>query len=165
MRLILARMPALDAALIRFDGWWSNLSRRERILLGVLGALLAGVVLVYGVVKPIQAARAQALAEIRTYETLSARIRAAGTLTPASGPRRQGAPASVVSAAATSFGLVATTEPIPGGVRATIADGSYESVMAWLADLGASSSLGARRVAIQRRPAPGRVSATVDFGG
>lgn len=164
MRLILARMPALDAALIRFDAWWGNLSRRERLMFGVLGALLAGVVLVYGVVKPIQAARAQALADIRTYETLNARIRAAGTLAPASAPRRQGTPAAVVTSAATGFGLVADAQPVPGGIRATVADGSYESVMTWLADLGTTSSLRVRRVSIQRRPAPSRVSATVDFG-
>jgi general secretion pathway protein M len=35
--------------------------------------------------------------------------------------------------------------------------------MAWLADLSASSDLRAQRVSIQRRPSPGRVSASVDF--
>jgi general secretion pathway protein M len=164
MRLILARMPALDAALIRFDAWWSALSRRERVLLGVLAALLAAVVLVYGVIKPIQSARAAALQDIRTYETLNARIRAAGTLTPAQTTRRQGTPAEIVTGSATGFGLVATPEPLAGGVRATIADATYESVLSWLADLSTTSTLRVRRVAIQRRPTAGRVSAVVDFG-
>jgi general secretion pathway protein M len=164
MRLVIARMPALDAALIRFDNWWSGLSRRERLLVGVLGTLLALAVLVYGVVKPLQAARAEALSDIRTYETLNARIRAAGTLTAARVPRRQGPPAQVASSSATSFGLVVAPEAIPGGVRVTVADASYDSLMAWLADLSATSDLRVRRLSIQRRPGPGRVSASVDLG-
>lgn len=164
MRLILARMPTLDAALIRFDGWWSNLSRRERLMLGVLATLLAAVVLVFGVVKPLQSARASALQDIRTYETLTARIRAAGTLSANQPQRRQGTPADVITGSAPSFGLTATVGPLPDGNRATIADGTYDSVLAWLADLSATSSLRIRRVDIQRRAEPGRVSAIVDFG-
>jgi general secretion pathway protein M len=45
-----------------------------------------------------------------------------------------------------------------------IADVSYDTLMAWLADLGASSDLRVKRLSIQRRPAAGRVSASVDFG-
>lgn len=164
MKVLISRMPALDAALIRFDSWWSGLSRREQWLVGGLGGLLALVVLVYGVIKPLQAARADAIADIRTYETLTARIRAAGTLTTAQPARRQGPPAQVASSAATTFGLVAAPEAIPGGVRVTLADASYDSLMAWLADLGASSDLRVRRISIQQRPTPGRVSASVDFG-
>ena len=164
MRFVIARLPALDSALIRFDNWWSGLSRRERVLVSVLGGLLAFAVLVYGVVKPLQAARADSLADIRTYETLSARIRAAGTLTAARPARRQGAPAQIVSSSATSFGLTAAPEVIPGGVRVVIADASYDTLVAWLADLAGSSDLRVKRLSMQRRPTTGRVSASVDFG-
>jgi len=164
MRFVIARLPALDSALIRFDNWWSGLSRRERVLVSVLGGLLAFAVLVYGVVKPLQAARADSLADIRTYETLSARIRAAGTLTTARPARRQGAPAQIVSSSATSFGLTAAPEVIPGGVRVVIADASYDTLVAWLADLAGSSDLRVKRLSMQRRPTTGRVSASVDFG-
>ncbi|MEI9928412.1 MAG: type II secretion system protein GspM [Sphingomonas sp.] len=164
MRILhITRPSGLDATFARFDGWWRARSRREQVLLAVMAALLAGVVLVYGVVKPLQAMRAQAISDIITYETLDARIRAAGALAPGSAPARSGPPASVVTSAAASAGLTARTAPLPGGVRATIADGSYDSVMAWLADVGGTSGLTIRRVALQRRGAPGRVSATVDF--
>lgn len=164
MKVILTRVPALEAALIRFDGWWGGLSRRERALVGTMTALLAGVILVFGVIKPLQSARAAAIADIRTYETLNARILAAGTLGRSSAPRRQGPPLQVASASATALGLAVTPEAIPGGVRVTVADASYDTLMAWLADLSATSDLRARRVTIQRRPAAGHVSATVDFG-
>ncbi len=164
MRIVIARVPALDAALIRFDSWWGGLSRREQVMVAGLGVLLGAAILVFGVIKPLQAARADALADIRTYETLSARVRAAGTLTATRAPRRQGPPAQVVSSAATSFGLAVAPETIPGGVRVTIADASYDSLLAWLADISGSSDLRVRRLSIQRRPSPGRVSASVDFG-
>jgi general secretion pathway protein M len=164
MRLIITRMPALDAALIRFDAWWSGLTRREQMLVSVLGTLLALTVLVYGVVKPLQAARAQALADIRTYETLDARIRAAGALAPVRTPRRQGPPAQVIAGSAATFGLVVAPEATPAGARVSIDDASYETLMAWLADLSASSDLRVRRLSIERRAAAGRVSATLDFG-
>jgi general secretion pathway protein M len=132
-------------------------------MFGGLALLLAAVLLVYGVVKPLQSARAEALSDIRTYETLNARIRAAGTLGVPAAPRRQGPPAQVASSSATSFGLVVMPEAIPSGVRVTIADGTYDSLMAWLADLSATSDLRVRTVDIQRRPTPGRISASVEF--
>lgn len=163
MRLIITRMPALDAALIRFDAWWGGLSHRERVLLSVLGTLLALAVLVYGVIKPLQSARAEAISDIRTYETLSARVRAAGTLNATPVARRTGAPADVATSSATGFGLTATPQAVPGGVRVTLADASYDSLLAWLADLSATSDLRVRNLSVQRRPAAGRVSATVDL--
>ena len=166
MKIIrITRPPALEGAIARFDGWWGARSRREQLLLAVMAVLLGGVVMVYGVVKPIQAARAQAVADIFTYETLSARIRAAGSLTPGRAPQRTGSPDAIVTGAAVAAGLTANAQPIPGGVRATVADGTYEAVLAWLADIGSTSRLAVRRVSIQRRPQPGRVSATVDFAG
>lgn len=165
MRVILTRMPALEAALLRFDLWWNGLSRRERILVGTMATLLGAVILIYGVIKPLQSARAAAIADIRTYETLTARIRAAGTLITTPVQRRQGPPAQVATTAAGTFGLTITPEATPGGIRVTIADASYDSLMGWLADLSATSDLRVRSAAIQRRDAPGRVSAVVEFAG
>lgn len=165
MKVRIIRISALESTIARFDSWWDARAPRERTLLAVLGVLIGGIVLVYGVIFPLQNARAVAFADIRTYETLNARIRAAGTLTPQrpGAAPRTGDPQSVINGAGTQFGVVATVTPIPGGVRATVADASYDGVVSWLADLGASN-LTVRRVDIARRPAPGRVSATVDFG-
>lgn len=163
LRIVRIRSSGLDAALARFDAWWALRSPRERTMLTVLAVLLAGVVLVYGVIKPLQSARAQAVADIRTYETLSARIRAAGTLSAAPARQRAGPPAQQVRESAAALGLAVTAEEVAGGVRATLAEGNYDSVMAWLADTGATTRLRVTRVSLQRRPAAGRVAATVDF--
>jgi general secretion pathway protein M len=167
MRVIrIVELPALEAARVRLVTWWSGLSPRERILVGTLGALLALVVLVYGVVKPLQAARADAVADIRTYETLNARIRAAGSLgAPAGPPPRTGTPETIVATSAQGFALQPAVQPVPSGVRATFTDASYDAVVNWMTDLARTSSLTATRVELRRGSAAGRVNAVVELRG
>jgi general secretion pathway protein M len=133
-------------------------------MLAGLAAFLTVIVLVYGVVKPIQGARASALADIRTYETLNARIRAAGSLSSVKPQRRTGAPEAIATQSAGAFGVALTTAPIVGGVRANVADTSYDSLVHWLADVTTTSDLRIRSVTLQRLGAPGHVSATVELG-
>ena len=109
-------------------------------------------------------ARAAALADIRTYETLNARVLAAGTLTTAKAPRRQGAPATVAQQSATALGLTIAAQPADGGLRVTLTDAQYDTVLAWLADLAGTSDLRVRGIALTRGTQPGRVSGTVDLG-
>lgn len=156
------RDSRLDAAIARFEGWWQTLSQRERMLMTVLALLLAGAALVFGVVRPIQAARAEARADIRTYETLSARIRAAGTLQPRAA-LRTGSPVEIVQASAQAQALAVSVEAAGGGVRATVSEGRYDSVVNWIADVARTSSLGVTDARIVRRPAPGMVEAVVAF--
>jgi general secretion pathway protein M len=149
----------------RFRGWWNTLTQRERVLVGTLGVLLALFILVYGIVKPLQAARAAALADIRTYETLSARIRAAPALGPSGPPPRTGAADVIVTSSASSSGVAAQVQPIPGGARATVATASYDAVLGWLADLARTSTLSVTRVDLRPTGTPGQVSATIEFRG
>lgn len=163
--LRIVRTPALESAIARFDGWWNARSSRERVMLGVLAALFAILILVFGVIGPLQRARASALADIRTYETINARLRAAGPLGgPRSGPARSGPPAQVLSVSAAGFGLSPRVEEMPGGVRAVLTDAPYDSVIAWLGDLGATAKLRVRRVSLQRGASAGHVNATIGFG-
>ena len=116
--------------IVRTIDWWSGLTTRERVLVGTLGALLTLAVLVFGVIKPLQASRAQSLADIRTYETLNARINATDTLgAPAGPPPRTGAPLDILTQSAQSFGLQVQVEATPTGLRATVADAPYDAVV------------------------------------
>lgn len=164
---MIVRLPGrsrLEAGLARFDSWWSNLSQRERKLVGSLAVLLVLLVAVYGVVKPIQAARADARADIRQFETLNARIRAAGTLPPVQ-PLAAGPPDAAIAAAAGRAGLTVQTVPmVTGGYRVTVADGAYDGVIRWIDEVARTTTLGIRQVSIVRGTAPGHVSATVEFG-
>lgn len=150
--------------IVRTTDWWSGLSPRERILVGTLGTMLAIAILIYGIIQPLQASRAQSIADIRTYETLNARINAADSLGPPTGPPpRTGAPGDILTQSAQGFGLQVQVEATPGGVRATVPDAAYDSVVNWMADVARTSSLTATRVDLQKRGAPGRVFAQVEY--
>jgi len=151
---------------IRLRTWWDGLTPRERVLVGTLGVLLTLAVLVYGIVKPLQASRAASLADIRTYETLSARVNAAPALgAPAGPPPRTGSPADILTQSAATLGLQLAVEATPEGVRATIADAPYDVVVNWMADVARTSALTATRVDLRKGAGVGRVSAQVDYRG
>ncbi len=159
------RVSALESYRLRLETWWAGLSVRERWLVGTLGVILGVLVLVFGVVKPLQAARAEALADIRTYETLAARVRAAGVLTPkgAKPQLRAGAPADAAGAAAQEAGLAVTFAPGANGLTAQVAEAPYEGVVGWIADVERTTVLRVQRVDLLKGSAPGRVNATVTF--
>jgi general secretion pathway protein M len=157
------RLSAIEAWLLRAELWWSGLTRRERWLVGTLGGLLAALILIFGIIKPLQAARAEALADIRTYETLTARVRAAGVLVPASArpAMRAEPPLEAVQGIAREAGLTANVTP---DLTATVAEAPYEAVVGWIANVERTTPLRARRVELRRGGGPGRVLATVVFG-
>lgn len=163
--LRITRSPTLDAWGTRLAGWWSGLSVRERWMVGLLGVILGLLFLVFAVVQPLQAARADALADIRTYETLTARVRAAGTLVPkGSQPQRSGSPAEAAQAAAGEAGIVTNIAQGDAGLTAQIADAPYEGVVGWIANVERTTPLRARKVELRKGAAAGRVSASVEFG-
>lgn len=163
--LRITRSPALDAWGAEIGTWWNGLSPRERWMVGTLGAIVAALALVFVVVKPLQAAKADALADIRTYETLTARVRAAGTLVPKGSQPQQrgGSPAEAAQAAAGEAGIVANIAQSGAGLTAQIADAPYEGVVGWIANVERTTPLRARKVELRKGGAPGRVSASVDF--
>lgn len=156
------RLSALEAWWLRVELWWGGLTLRERWLVGTLGGLLAALILIFGIVKPLQAARAEALADIRTYETLTARVRAAGVLVPASArpALRAEPPLEAIQAIAREAGLTASVAP---DLTATVADAPYEAVIGWIANVERTTPLRARRVDLRKGGAPGRVVASVVF--
>ena len=163
--LRITRSPTLDAWGAKFGQWWAGLSTRERWMVGTLGGIVGVLVLVFGVVQPLQAARAEALADIRTYETLTARVRASGGLVPqGSQPQqRSGAPVEAAQAAAGEAGVTATIAAGGAGVTAQVAEAPYEAVVGWIANVERTTPLRARRVELRKGGAAGRVSASVEF--
>lgn len=152
--------PTFEPARQKAIALWQARSRREQILLGGLGAILALYVLVAVVILPIQRARAQALSDIRTYEALNTRLRAAGSLGqgPAQ-PQANGSPAAILSTSAARFGVVPVVNDAGDGIRVTVADAPYEAVIRWIADVEQTSRLRFVRMRIDRRPSSGFVSA------
>lgn len=142
------------------SGWWRARARRERLLLAILGGVALVVQIAMLVVRPLRAARAAALADIRTYATVGARLRAAGPA-PAATPRA-GDLAAIVRASAARFAVpvrAATSEG--GGVRVRAPGVAYEALVRWLADLDRTDGVRAAQLSLVKAAAPGDVDATL----
>ena len=151
------RVP-VEPYLARGRSWWDARSERERRLLAALAGLAAMTLLVLLVIRPMQLARARALSDIRTYETLNGRLRGAGALV---GRRTAGGPLpTVVTGSAATAGLtIQRLEPEGGQTRVVIENAPYDAIVSWLSVLENSDGVHIAEVKLERRPTPGIVGA------
>ena len=144
----------------RGRSWWDARPEREQRLLAILGAIAAIALLIVLVVRPLQAARARALADIRTYETLSAGLRAAGPDIGRRAALGRGSLSTAVTGSAATAGLtIQRLEPEGGRTRVVIENASYDSIVAWLSELERSGGVRIAEVKLDRRPTAGMVGA------
>lgn len=146
-RLSLLQSPALSSA----QTWFEARSRREQLLLGVLGALALATVLWFGVFGPLFSVRAEAKARIAAYEALKTRLKSG--VTPGQ-PVATGDLTAVINTTAASAALTLTTAD-QGAV--TLREARYESVIAWLAGLEASG-VTIQSLSMTPGSAPGQVN-------
>lgn len=144
--------------------WWQARSPREQILLGILALLALAALLLIAVVRPLEAARARAAADIRTYDMLAMRLRAAGPGL-AVGMHR-GPPAQIVAQIAAASGLtVQRVEPENGKLRVVFADAPFEAVLRWVSDVERTSTLRIGEAQIERSAQGNGVSAQFLLAG
>jgi general secretion pathway protein M len=148
----------------RGTGWWSERSLREQVLLGTLAALAMAALLLIAVVRPLEAERARAAADIRTYDMLAMRLKAAGPgLT---GAARKGPPAAIVSQIAAASGLtVQRVEPEGGRLRVVFADAPFDNVLRFVAEVERTSPLRVSESQIERSSLGTGVSAQFLLAG
>ncbi len=152
--------PTFGSAWQKTLAFWQARSSREQWLLGLFAGLLAIWLLSVTVILPVQRARATAVADIRTYEALTSRLRNAGTLgTPASQVPTSGPPNVILSNTGSQFGIVPVISSDPSGLRVTVSDAPYDSLIRWIAAIEQDSSIRVTRIRLIRRPASGFVSA------
>lgn len=152
--------PTAEPARQKAIAWWAGRSLREQWLFGVLGAVAALWLIVTLAVQPMLTARAQALNDIRTYESLNARLRTAGPLGAAPAQvQLSGSPATILSTAGAQYGLVPVVTGEGAALHVAVADAPYESVLRWIAAFEGSSSLRVTKLRLDRRPTSGFVSA------
>lgn len=131
--------------------WWSGRSQREQVMLGVLAVLGILALLLVAVVRPLEAARVRAAADIRTYDMLTMRLRAAGPV--AGAPARRGPPAAIVAASAGAAGvLVERVQPESGRLTVALGNAPFDKVLRFVADLEQTSSLRIAEANIQAGP-------------
>ena len=145
-----------------------TLTQRERTLVSLA---LAGVILAASfqfIWLPVQAKRAALSAEIAGYAQIIDRIAALGPETPvlqtAAGPAT---PLSTrVTQSAEVAGLVLRRlEPEGDMLRVTLDDVAFANVILWLSDLEATHAVIVAGIEVDRRPAPGIVSARLLLRG
>ena len=146
----------LDAA----TDWYAGRSRREQILLAVLGGFLTVAVLWLLILQPLLDARATAIGRIAAYENVMVRVRTAGpvgaTAAGLSGPLETAIPAQ-----AATFGIIpASVTPDGDAATVTLSEARYDSVVPWLAGLEASGAT-LSSVRIDRGSQPGVVNVSV----
>jgi len=139
--------------------WWDDRSLREQILLGVLFTLAMLALLLFAVVRPLETTRARAAADIRTYEMLDQRLRAASR-DPITAQAR-GAPTEIIAQSAGIAGLtIQQIAPENSRTRVVFADTSFENVLRWVAALEQSSRLRVTDAKIARSTTGAGVSAS-----
>jgi general secretion pathway protein M len=144
--------------------WWQARSSREQILLGLLALLALAALLLVAVVRPLEAARARAAADIRTYDMLAMRLRATGPGL-AVGMHR-GPAAQIVSQTAAANGLtVQRVEPENGRLRVVFADAPFEAVLRWVSEVERTSALRISEAQIERSAQGNGVSAQFLLAG
>ena len=148
--------PALDAA----TTWYAGRSRREQILLAVLGGFLTVAVLWLLILQPLLDARAAAIGRIAAYETVMVRVRTAGQVGPTTAAL-SGPLATAIPAQAATFGIIpASVTPDGDAATVTVTEARYDSVIPWLAGLEASGAT-LSSVRIDRGSQPGAVNVSV----
>ena len=138
--------------------WWTDRSRRERWLLGLVAAVALTVVCDRLVWRPLTAA----LAEIARDDRIAAQLQAAGPDVARIAAARAGSLASVVTERAAKAGLtVARIEAQGGNVAVTLDGVGFDALVDWLAALDTQAGIGVVDLKVDRRPDPGVVTAQV----
>lgn len=141
--------------------WFARLTLRERVMIVAVVPLAALLALFQFAWVPLQDARAARLAEISAY-----RLVTAAAVRRATNPEPEAAPALVdpiaarVTQAADSAGLqLRRLEPEGTGLRVTLDDVQFSDLMLWLADMETTFAVRVAALEVDRRTAPGVVSA------
>lgn len=154
--------PRVEAWQVRTTAWYRDRSRREQVLIAGAAILAALVLVVAVVVRPLQSARASAIRDIQTYDTLLARVRAAGPRLEAGRGELSGSPTAIATASADRFGLsIRSMEPQGAGLLVNFDAVRFDAVVQWIALVEHDSRLHVGTAKFDRMPAPGLVSAQI----
>ena len=144
-------------------GWFTNLSLRERVMIAGAAPLVVLLIAWQFVWQPLQTHRAALAEEIAAYRliTQAALVRAADPA-PALAPLPVVPIATRVTQSADSAGLqLRRLAPESDGLRVTLEDAGFAAMVLWIADLEVAQRVRVAAIEVDRRPAPGVVSARI----
>ncbi|HEY2686205.1 MAG TPA: type II secretion system protein M [Steroidobacteraceae bacterium] len=154
----------------KLQQWYEGLQPRERRMVSIGGVLLALIVLVVGILMPLQSAVSGANQRNKAKRDDLAWIRSNVPEIRASGAQMvldTGEPPVVlVDRTARAVGLTDAlrgTQPSGNGVRVQLEGAAFDTMVTWLASLDENYGLAIEAITVDRAPKPGLVNASITF--
>ncbi|HME40108.1 MAG TPA: type II secretion system protein GspM [Steroidobacteraceae bacterium] len=154
----------------KLRAWYGGLQEREQRVVAVGGVVLAVLILVLGILMPMQSALSTAAHRNETKREDLAwmqlhvpEIRAFGSQLPADTGE---APVVLVDRVGREAGLGAAlrgTQPNGTGVRVQLEAAPFDTLVTWLATLDERYGLGIESITVDRAARPGLVNASITF--
>jgi general secretion pathway protein M len=155
----------------KLRNWYAGLQQREQRVVAIGAIALGLIILIGGILMPLQAAVSRAVTGTETrredlawMRVNAPEVRAYGNQVPADTGE---APVVLVDRVAREAGLASAlrgTQPNPtGGVRVQLEAAPFDTMVAWLDSLDRRYGLAIESITVDRTPAPGMVNASISF--
>jgi general secretion pathway protein M len=154
----------------RLHAWYAGLQEREQRMVSIGGLVVAVIILVFGILMPLQSAVSNATKlnatkreDLAWMQANATEIRAAGNQLPA--PTGE-APVVLVDRVGREAGLAGAlrgTQPNGNGVRVQLEAAPFDVLITWLATLDERYGFAIESITLDRAARPGVVNASITF--
>jgi general secretion pathway protein M len=160
----------MNKQLEKLQVWYAGLQQREQRMVAIGGVVVAALILVMGILLPLQSAVSSAVKRNQTeredlawMQVNAPEIRAAGSALPADTGE---APVVLVDRVGREAGLASAlrgTQPNGTGVRVQLEAAPFDTLISWLATLDERYGFAIESITVDRAPRPGVVNASITF--
>ena len=154
----------------KLSSWYAGLQSREQRMVAVGGISVAVLILLFGILMPLQSAVSSAVKsndtkreDLAWMRVNAPEIRASGGQLPADTGE---APVVLVGRVGREAGLGSAlrgTQPNGTGVRVQLEAASFDTLVSWLATLDERYGLAIESITVDRTAQPGTVNASITF--
>ena len=154
----------------KLRAWYAGLQPREQRMVAVGGVCVAVLILLFGILMPLQSAVSSAVKsndtkreDLAWMRVNAPEIRASGGQLPADTGE---APVVLVDRVGREAGLGSAlrgTQPNGTGVRVQLEAASFDTLVSWLATLDERYGLAIESITVDRTAQPGTVNASITF--
>jgi general secretion pathway protein M len=154
----------------KLHAWYAGLQQREQRMVSIGGLAVAVIILVFGILLPLQSAVSNATKlnetkrdDLAWMQKNASEVRAAGSLLPADTGE---APVVLVDRVGREAGLAGAlrgTQPNGNGVRVQLEAAPFDVLITWLATLDERYGLAIESITVDRAARPGVVNASITF--
>jgi general secretion pathway protein M len=154
----------------KLSAWYAGLQAREQRMVALGGIALALIILIGGILLPLQSAvsSAESRNEAKRQDLMwmranAAEIRAAGSQLPADSSEPPVVLVDRVGRAAGLTDALRGTQPSGSGVRVQLEGAPFDVVVTWLATLDQRYGLSIESITVDRTVKPGLINASITF--